>query len=110
MRAPSEPPPTANTLRIAVVYALPAQQPLVELQMPSGATVLQAVEQSGLRERFAELSGGELACAIFSRVVPLSAQLHDGDRVEILRPLLIDPKESRRQAAASARRAGSKSG
>jgi len=97
-------------MRIAVVYALPTQQPLVEMQMSPGATVLQAIEQSGLRERFVELSQGELACAIFSRVVPLSAELHDGDRVEILRPLLIDPKESRRQAAASARRGGAKSG
>jgi len=110
MRPPTEPSATAGTLRITVVYALPAQQPLVEMQMPPGATVLQAIEQSGLRERFVELSRGELACAIYSRVVPLTAQLQDGDRVEILRPLLIDPKESRRQAAASARRGGPKSG
>jgi putative ubiquitin-RnfH superfamily antitoxin RatB of RatAB toxin-antitoxin module len=92
---PDEP----QTLRITVVYALPTQQPIVELRMPAGTTVLAAVERSGLRERFTELLQQPLNCAIYSRVVPLSTVLSDGDRVEILRPLLIDPKESRRQAA-----------
>jgi putative ubiquitin-RnfH superfamily antitoxin RatB of RatAB toxin-antitoxin module len=93
-----------GTLRITVVYALPTQQPLVELRLPAGTTVQQAVERSGLRERFVELQQEPLNCAIYSRVVALSTVLNDGDRVEILRPLLIDPKESRRRAAKAERR------
>jgi len=93
-------------LRITVVYALPTQQPIVELLLPAGSTVLTAVERSGLRERFEELRQRPLNCAIYSRAVPLSTILSDGDRVEILRPLLIDPKESRRRAAQAARGGG----
>jgi len=92
-------PDELQTLRITVAYALPTQQPIVELRMPAGTTVLAAVERSGLRERFTELLQQPLNCAIYSRVVQLSTVLNDGDRVEILRPLLIDPKEGRRQAA-----------
>ena len=93
-----------GTLRIAVVYALPTQQPVVELRMPAGSTVQQAIDRSGLRQRFVELQQGELNCAIYSRPVALSTVLGDGDRVEILRPLLIDPKESRRRTAQAQRR------
>jgi putative ubiquitin-RnfH superfamily antitoxin RatB of RatAB toxin-antitoxin module len=91
-------------LRISVVYALPGQQYQVTVRLAEAATVNDAIERSGLRQRFPELSQRPLDCAIFGRVVPLSAALRDGDRVEILRPLLIDPKENRRQAAARARR------
>jgi putative ubiquitin-RnfH superfamily antitoxin RatB of RatAB toxin-antitoxin module len=66
-------------------------------------------EARGLCERFPELAGRTTDCAIFGRVVSLSDPVSDGDRVEILRPLLADPKENRRQAAARSRTASSKS-
>lgn len=92
-------PDTPTLLRVTVVLALPDRQPIVALTLQSSATVQDAVERSGLLRRFPELTRQSLACAIYSRPVELSALLRDGDRVEILRPLLIDPKEQRRQAA-----------
>lgn len=92
------------SIRVSVLYALPDRQPIVNLQVPPGTSVQAAVELSGLLRRFPEAAASPLNYAIFSRVVPGTEVLGEGDRVEILRPLLIDPKENRRQAAARARR------
>jgi putative ubiquitin-RnfH superfamily antitoxin RatB of RatAB toxin-antitoxin module len=92
-----------EAIRVSVVYALPDRQTIVELKLLSGASVAEAVEKSGLVARYAEIAKHPLACAIYGRAVKPDAPLRDGDRVEILRPLLIDPKESRRQAASRER-------
>lgn len=92
-----------ETLQVRVVYALPDQQVSVSLEVPSGTTVADAVARSKLLEKFPEAAERPLACAVFGRAVPLTYQLYDGDRVEILRPLLIDPKQSRREAAERSR-------
>jgi putative ubiquitin-RnfH superfamily antitoxin RatB of RatAB toxin-antitoxin module len=68
------------------------------------------VARSGLARRCAEIATLPLACAIYGRVVALTHELRAGDRVEILRPLLVDPKEQRRQAAARARTKNPRSG
>jgi putative ubiquitin-RnfH superfamily antitoxin RatB of RatAB toxin-antitoxin module len=93
----------AETISISVVYALSERQDIVELDVPQGTTVEQAVELSKLQARFPEIGTRPVQCAIFSRLVKANDVLVEGDRVEILRPLLIDPKESRRQAAARSR-------
>jgi putative ubiquitin-RnfH superfamily antitoxin RatB of RatAB toxin-antitoxin module len=87
-------------MRVWVVYALPDRQAVEELELPESATVAEAVARSGLLERYPEIGARPLACAIFGRAVADSQVLRAGDRVEILRPLLVDPKESRRRAAA----------
>jgi uncharacterized protein len=87
-------------MRVWVVYALPDRQAVEELELPESATVAEAVARSGLLQRFPEIGARPLACAIFGRAVADSQVLRAGDRVEILRPLLVDPKESRRRAAA----------
>lgn len=92
-------------LRIEVVYALRSEQVLVALEMEEGATVREAVERSGLPERFPGLEIAPGRVGVFGRVVPLDFRLRDGDRVEIYRPLLADPKQVRRERAA---RAGSR--
>jgi putative ubiquitin-RnfH superfamily antitoxin RatB of RatAB toxin-antitoxin module len=92
---------TRNDVSISVVYALADRQQLVKLIVEKGLTVAQAVERSGLAAGLEE--GATLNCAIFSRLVPLSQVVVDGDRIEILRPLLVDPKENRRQVAAQVR-------
>jgi putative ubiquitin-RnfH superfamily antitoxin RatB of RatAB toxin-antitoxin module len=94
--------PSSEKVHVSVVYALAARQVIVELAVPCGATVAAAVDQSGLVRRFPEIAARPLHCAIYSRVVNATEVLADGDRIEILRPLLIDPKENRRQAAARA--------
>ena len=90
-------------MRIWVVYALPDRQSVQELQLPEPATVAEAVARSGLLQQFPELGDRPLACAIFGRAVADSQLLRADGRVEILRPLQVDPKESRRRAAARSR-------
>jgi uncharacterized protein len=91
-------------LSITVVYALADRQSIVKLEVAEGTTAAQAVELSQLAQRFPEIASQELNCAIFGQVVAATHRLSAGDRVEVLRPLLIDPKENRRQAVARARR------
>lgn len=89
-------------IRITVVYALPERQASVDLEVPEQTSVADAVARSGLAARFADIASRPLACAIYGRSVPLTRRVRDGDRVEILRPLTIDPKENRRQTARAA--------
>lgn len=90
-------------IAIAIAYALPQCQRIVKLEVSRGTTVADAVSQSGLVRQFPELAGAPLNCAIFGRAVPLTQRLEEGDRVEVLRALLIDPKENRRRSAARTR-------
>ncbi len=90
-------------MRVWVVYALPDRQALHELELPESATVAEAVVRSGLLQQFPEIGARPLACAIYGRPVPESHKLRADDRVEILRPLQVDPKESRRRAATRGR-------
>lgn len=90
-------------MRVKVVYALPQRQSVIDLTVAEGTTVSAAVERSGLLRRFPEILAKPLRYAIHGRVAAGTEVLREGDRVEVLRPLLIDPKENRRQAAARAR-------
>ena len=81
----------SDALPIVVVYALPNRQDIVRLTVPPATTVAAAVELSGLLNRHPQLRAEELNCAIYSRIVPLTQTVSAGDRIEILRPLLIDP-------------------
>jgi uncharacterized protein len=90
-------------MRVWVVYALAEQQTVQELDLPESATVAEAVARSGLLQQFPEIAERPLACAIYGRAVVDSHTLRADDRVEILRPLQVDPKESRRRAAARGR-------
>ena len=90
-------------MRVWVVYALPDRQSVQELDVAESATVAEAVALSGVLQKFPEIAERPLACAIFGRAVADSHGLRADDRVEILRPLRVDPKESRRRAAARSR-------
>lgn len=87
-------------LDVEVAYAKPDQQVIVALKMPEGATAEQAVSASGMLERFPEIDRANLKTGVFGNVCKLDHPLKQGDRVEIYRPLLHDPKEARRQRAA----------
>lgn len=86
-----------------VAYAKPEIQHLIALQLPPGSTLWQAVRESGLLETCPELAerGDELRdnVGIFGRIRPAATELQDGDRVEIYRPLTMDPKQARRLRA-----------
>ncbi|MGA9851657.1 MAG: RnfH family protein [Gammaproteobacteria bacterium] len=90
---------SAETLCIEVVYASADAQQVATIMLAAGADVRAAIEGSGLLQQF---PGIDLACnrvGIFGRLVRLDTVLSSGDRVEIYRPLLKDPKEARRERA-----------
>ena len=91
---------TTETIRIEVVYALPERQEVLPLSLPSGSTVLQAVEASGLPAQYPEIDVAKGKYGIYSKLARLDTVLRDRDRVEIYRPLIADPKEVRKQRAA----------
>lgn len=92
--------------RVEVVYARPERQRTVELAHAPGLTALDAVRASGLLEEFPEIDPRQLALGIYGRPVPPQQQLQPGDRVEIYRPLRIDPREARRRLAAAGQTMG----
>jgi uncharacterized protein len=88
-------------MKIEVCYALADRQELVTLDLPEGSTALQALEASGLLQKYPEIEPGGLnKLGVFAKLVKADAVLRDRDRVEIYRPLIADPKEVRRQKAA----------
>ncbi len=86
-------------VNVELAYAKPEQQLIVTLAMEDGATVEAAIKASGLLERFPEIASSELNAGIFGVVCTLDQSVKEGDRIEIYRPLLHDPKEARRQRA-----------
>lgn len=86
-------------MRVEVVYALPDRQELIELELDPGATVTEAVRASGLAERYPEIDPEQGPFGVFARRCGPERVLRPGDRVEIYRPLKVDPKEARRQRA-----------
>ena len=80
-----------------MVYALPWGEDAVKLELPCGATALDAIRASGLLARHPEIDSARQALGIYGRAVEPSARLADGDRVEIYRPLMVEPKEARRR-------------
>lgn len=86
-------------IRVQVAYALPQRQWLVPLDVVAGTTAADAVEASGLPTRIPGFSACEHTLAVYSRPVASSYVLQAGDRLEILRPLLADPKQGRRERA-----------
>ncbi len=89
-----------TALRIQVAYALPAQQWVVDLQLPRGAKVADALTAVAASEPFASLDLWQLPVGIYGEPVAHEQELADFDRVELYRPLPVDPKQARRQRAA----------
>ena len=89
--------PAEGGLRVEVVYCpAPGKTELVQLHLAPGATLSDALHASALLQRHALAIDG-LSAGIWGRIQALTAPLKDRDRVEIYRPLQVDPKEARRQ-------------
>ena len=88
---------------VEVAYAEPGCQVIVRLRIPEAASASEAVRQSGLLERFPAIDLRSNGIGIFGKPVSPCAPLAQDDRVEIYRPLQVDPKEARRLRAARAR-------
>jgi len=95
-------------MKVEVAYALPEKQSLLSLDVEEGTTALDAVKASGIDEIYPEINLddehlSDLKLGIFSMICAHDKILKEKDRVEIYRPLLIDPKESRKNRAALAK-------
>jgi hypothetical protein len=96
----------SSLIRVEVVYALPQRQTIVTLDVRPGCTATQAVALSGIEKNISGLDRESLELGIFSRplngkdlALPHEYELKDGDRIEIYRPLLVDPKQARLERA-----------
>ena len=86
-------------IAVEVVYALPEKQYFYTVNIEEGATVEQAIRASGILELRNDIDLARNKIGVFSRPVKLDDEVQAGDRIEIYRPLLADPKELRRQRA-----------
>jgi uncharacterized protein len=82
--------------QIEVAYALPDQQALLAVEVPAGCTVEQAIILSGILQHFPSIDLKRNKVGIFGQLVNLQHQVQTGDRIEIYRPLAMDPKQARR--------------
>ncbi|WP_058914341.1 RnfH family protein [Entomohabitans teleogrylli] len=89
----------SRSIRVEVAYALPEKQYLRRVTLQEGATLEQAIAASGLLELRPDIDLSQNKVGIYSRPAKLTDCVQDGDRVEIYRPLIADPKELRRQRA-----------
>ena len=89
-----------NQINIEIAYALPDRCYLKSFKVDEGTMIQTAILQSGILQQFTEIDLRENKVGIYSRPAKLTDQLKDGDRIEIYRPLLADPKEIRRKRAA----------
>ena len=92
----------ADAIAVEVAYALPDKQAIIPLRVPPGTTAREAVARSGIEKQFPGLQTEGADLGVFGKAVPPEHPLSSGDRVEIYRPLLIDPKEARKERAAKA--------
>jgi hypothetical protein len=96
-----------SAAKVEVVYALPDRQRVVTLALPeAGLTARAAFDLSGLQDEFPELREGSLVLGIYGTVCAPDHALRDRDRVEVYRPLRVDPRAQRRERAATATRKG----
>ena len=90
-------------VRVELVYALPGAQEVLEVELPQGVTVKRALGLSGLLDRHPDINESTVTLGIYGRTVAADTILRDGDRLEIYRPLLADPKLTRRGRAGRTR-------
>ena len=84
-------------IEVEVAYARPDKQEIVPVTVPEGATALEAARLSGIVDMFPEIELDDTDMGIFGKVIkdPAAHELREGDRVELYRPLKIDPKQAR---------------
>ena len=88
-----------DEILIEVAYARPDKQVIIPLKVSSRTKISNAISQSGVLEMFPEIDLEKNKVGIFGKIAGLDDLLREGDRIEIYRPLIADPKEIRRQRA-----------
>jgi putative ubiquitin-RnfH superfamily antitoxin RatB of RatAB toxin-antitoxin module len=90
----------ADSIQVEVTYARPERQEVIRLKLSSGCTLQQAIEASGLLQKYPEIELTKTKVGIYGKLARLDTVLRQQDRVELYRPLIADPKEVRKQRAA----------
>lgn len=91
-----------NLITVEVFYANAEKQFLQEVEIPKNAKAIDAIQRSTVLQQFPEIDLTKNQIGIFSKKINLDTELIIGDRIEIYRPLLIDPKEARKNRAQKA--------
>jgi len=86
-----------SQFRLEVVFATPERQCLIEINVSPGSTCEEAVRLSGIGREFPDDSVETLPIAVWGKAVARDKPVSDGDRIEILRPLVINPRDARRE-------------
>jgi uncharacterized protein len=84
-------------MHVGVAYTDKFKQTWLKLDVPDGSTVREAIDRSGLLNQFPEIDLDQNKVGIFGKIVPLTTQLGDGNRVEIYRPIIADPETVERR-------------
>lgn len=95
-----------DRITVEVAYALPDRQALLTLSVSSAASVEQIIQQSGILQQFPQIDLLTQKVGVWSRPVKLEDNVREGDRIEIYRPLIADPKDLRRRRAEKAKEEG----
>lgn len=93
-------------ITVEVAYALPEKQKIVSVTVEEGTSILEAARQSTIVDEFPQLKLDNAKFGIFGKAsrAPETDSVRDGDRIEIYRPLIIDPKQARANRAAKAKK------
>lgn len=97
-----------GTIRVQLVHALPERYWSLDVTLAAGACVADALQMAAPGMESAGIAVDEGCLAVFGRSAGPGTRLHDGDRIELLRPLLVNPRDARASRASSARRGGDK--
>ena len=95
-----------ETIEVEFAYALPERQLILKVEVPLGASAIEAVRLSGIEEQFPEIELGKNRLGVFGKLCKPERMLQPGDRVEIYRPLIVDPRAARRALAAAGKSMG----
>ena len=90
-----------NTMRVEVAYALAKEQLILPVDVPVNVTIEDAIVQSGITKKFPDIDESNMRVGVFGNEKKLSDTLRAGDRVEIYRALIIDPKQARKNRLAN---------
>jgi putative ubiquitin-RnfH superfamily antitoxin RatB of RatAB toxin-antitoxin module len=95
---------TDNKIEVEVAFARPDTQLIISVEVSPDATVEEVIKASGIMDKFPEIDLGVNKVGIFGKLTKLGNTLRQGDRIEIYRKLIADPKEVRRQRAAEGKK------
>lgn len=92
-----------NTVEVKLAVSLPGRSRMMTLELKSGATIADAIAASKIADAYPELDIAELEVGVWGKVKTRETVLQDGDRVEVYRPLMVEPKEARRRRVSGKR-------